>query len=71
MSSGEIAYIRLALEMAGALGGLLLLYWRIASRVSTWGKDLEVAKGQLETLDQKIDELIVRVALLNERSERR
>jgi len=57
--------IRLAVEIAGFVSGLLIAYWKLASQVTTWQKDLRVAKEQIAALDEKIDELIVSVALLN------
>lgn len=57
--------VKTAIYLVGVITGFLLFYWRIAKTVSVWERDIEQLKEQYEVMDQKVDELIVHIAVLN------
>lgn len=55
------------LYLAGSVAAFLLFYWRVAKVVAVWELELSQVKEKQSVLDEKVDELIVRVALLDDR----
>lgn len=49
-----------------ALGSFLLLYWKVASKVSIGEEKLDQTVEDIFSIDKKTDELIVKVALLEQ-----